>query len=93
MAWCLVKAQGQLCLLPYLLHSESVKWTSNVEFFKGSGRNIFVSMNFDESGAVLKQCIIVRHYNAKHKEKYKICVGALRREKVGGGGLRHDRMS
>jgi hypothetical protein len=31
---------------------------------------------------VLKEYNITRHYHSKHKEKYKNCVGALRREKV-----------
>jgi hypothetical protein len=30
----------------------------------------------------LKKYNTARHYNSKHKEKYKNCVGALRREKV-----------
>jgi len=36
-----------------------------------------------ESIAILKEYNIARHYNSKHKQKYKNCTGALRREKVG----------
>jgi hypothetical protein len=35
-----------------------------------------------ESIAVLKEYNIARHYNSKHKEKYKDCVGALKRDEV-----------
>jgi hypothetical protein len=52
-----------------------------------------------ESVAVCKEYSITRHYNSKHKAKYRSCVGALKREKVvtlikagGEGGLRHNRM-
>jgi len=34
-----------------------------------------------ESIVVLKDCNIARHYNLRHKEKYKNCVSALRRKK------------
>jgi hypothetical protein len=35
-----------------------------------------------ESIAVLKEFNIARHYNSKHKERYKNGVGVLRREEV-----------
>jgi hypothetical protein len=70
--------------------AKNIKWTLNIEFFKRSGQlNIFVSMNgkalcliCSKSIVVLKEYNIARHYNSMHKEKYKHCVSALRREKV-----------
>jgi hypothetical protein len=55
------------------------KWILSVEFLKRSGHMneyFCVSMNLKDV------CLICRHYNSKHKENYKNCVGDLRREKV-----------
>jgi hypothetical protein len=35
-----------------------------------------------ENTVVLKEYNAARHYNSKHKENHKNCVGALRTEKV-----------
>jgi hypothetical protein len=35
---------------------------------------------YSESIAVLKKYSIARHCNSKHKEKYRTCIGASRRE-------------
>jgi hypothetical protein len=49
-----------------------------------------------ENVVVFKEYNIAKHFDSKHKGKYKNCFGALRREKSGSfktGGLIHRRMS
>jgi hypothetical protein len=63
---------------------------SELAFFKKNENKRFcVSVNgkalclmYTESIALLKEYNFARHCNSKHKEKFKSCAGALRREKV-----------
>jgi hypothetical protein len=68
------------------------KWRD--EYFCVSMNGKVLCLIFSDSITVFKDNI-VRYYNSKHKEKYRNCVCALRREKVVDlkGGLSHSRMS
>jgi hypothetical protein len=56
------------------------KWTD--KYFCVSMNRKALCLIYSESIAVLKEYNIARHYNSKHKAKYKNCLGALRKENM-----------